>query len=74
VVDLDRRISQKDLATCFAKVQRLPDLHRGGEAQGLTYGIYLVEGPLHDLTAKGCWSAKTLADSIQREAERGKGK
>lgn len=75
VVDLDRRISQKDLATCFAKVQRLPDLHRGGSGpEGMTYGVYLVEGPLRDLTAKGCWSAKTLADSIKREAARGKGK
>jgi hypothetical protein len=71
VVDLDRRISQTDLATCFAKVERLPDLRRGGEGPGaLVYGVYRVEGPLRDITGKGCWSAKTLADSIKLDAKR----
>ncbi len=71
VVDLDRRISQTDLATCFAKVERLPDLRRGGEGPGgIVYGVYRVEGPLRDITGKGCWSAKTLADSIKRDAKR----
>jgi 4-amino-4-deoxy-L-arabinose transferase-like glycosyltransferase len=75
VVDLDRRISQADLSTCFAMVQRLPDLHRGGEGPGaVTYGVYYVEGPRHDLTAKGCWSAKTLVDSLERDAKRASGK
>jgi len=71
VVDLDRRISQTDLATCFSKVERLPDLRRGGEGPGsLVYGVYRVEGPLRDITGKGCWSAKTLADSLKRDAKR----
>lgn len=71
VVDLDRRISQTDLATCFAKVERLPNLRRGGDGPGgLVYGVYRVEGPLRDITGKGCWSAKTLADSLKRDAKR----
>lgn len=75
VVDLTRRISQADLATCFAKVQPLPPIRRGGAGAGaMDYGVYRVEGPRRDLTAKGCWSAKTLEDSIKREARRGAGK
>lgn len=71
VVDLERRISQTDLATCFAKVERLPDLRRGGEGPGsMVYGVYRVEGPLRDIPGKGCWSAKTLADSIKLDAKR----
>lgn len=71
VVDLDRRISQTDLATCFAKVERLPDLRRGGDGPGsLVYGVYRVERPLREVTGKGCWSAKTLADSLKRDEKR----
>lgn len=71
VVDLDRRISPTDLATCFAKVERLPNLRRGGDGPGaMVYGVYRVEGPLRDITGKGCWSAKTLADSRKLDAKR----
>ncbi len=71
VVDLERRISQTDLATCFAKVERLANLRRGGDGPGnLVYGVYRVEGPLRDITGKGCWSAKTLADSLKRDEKR----
>ena len=64
VIDLARRLNADDLAQCFATVQRLPDIRRGGDGPGaMVYGVFRVTGPRMDLADKGCWSAKTLADS-----------
>lgn len=55
IIDLDRRVDPKDLATCFGQVKAQPPLIRGASAQhGLTYAVFLVSDPKVDLASEGC--------------------
>lgn len=55
IVDLDRRVEPKDLATCFGRVEAQPQLVRGpSETHGIRYDVFLVAEPRVDLVAAGC--------------------
>ena len=55
LVDLDRRLEPKELATCFDNVQTLPTIGRGAEGgPAAVYEVYKVSGPKTDLVAQGC--------------------
>ena len=55
IVDLDRRVEAKDLATCFAHVEALSQVIRGASAKhGVRYDVFLVSSPKVDLIDSGC--------------------
>jgi 4-amino-4-deoxy-L-arabinose transferase-like glycosyltransferase len=56
VVDLPRRIDLSALGQCFANVQPLGALARGGGggAAGKAYAVVLVSTPLRDVLGEGC--------------------
>jgi hypothetical protein len=83
IVDLSRRVSAKDLATCFRVVTPLGQIERGAPSTvpddlrrfGLgprhyTYALFRVEGAKYDIVKDGCWEAKTLADSVRAKSRR----
>jgi 4-amino-4-deoxy-L-arabinose transferase-like glycosyltransferase len=55
IVDLDRRVEAKDLATCFAHVEALSQVIRGASAKhGVRYDVFLVSSPKVNLIDSGC--------------------
>jgi hypothetical protein len=55
VLDLERRITAAQLATCFAEVQPLAPLQRGPVSSRWTrYAVFRVAGPKRDVLNQGC--------------------
>ena len=55
VVDLSRRVAQKDIARCFTSVTPAGDIPRaGGPAPNQHYSAFLVSGPRRDVWIIGC--------------------